>query len=260
MMKFATIFLAPLLLLYGAACAYMYFNQRAMIYFPTPVSHAPGTQVLLLENEGVRLRIWHAGDAKQSAIIYFGGNAEDVAQNIPQFERIFPDHALYLVNYRGYGGSTGHPTEAGLFADALAIHDFVRAKHGSVAVIGRSLGSGVAMYLASVRAVDRLALVTPFDSLANVAQRHYPLLPVALLLRDKYQSVKRAAAIDTPTLILAAQHDEIIPRVHAERLAAAFPPARARMAVVPDTGHNSIGMSPFYADQLGQFFSERPKI
>src|SRR5260370_41081884 len=90
------------------------------------------------------------------ALIYFGGNAEDVSLNMPSLSAGFPDSAIYLLHYRGYGGSSGRPSEGALFADALTLFDQVHSKHPDVDVVGRSLGSGIAVYVASLRPVTRL--------------------------------------------------------------------------------------------------------
>ena len=112
------------------------------------------------------------------ALLYFGGNAEDVSASLPQLARDFPGRALYLMHYRGYGASTGRPSEAALHADALALFDKVHATQPQVAVMGRSLGSGVAVRLAAQRPVSALVLVTPYDSLRDGAARQRPVFPV----------------------------------------------------------------------------------
>ena len=182
------------LLAYLALCALMYFGQRSQIYFPVRESDPPGASAIrLATDDGIDLKIWVVPRPGPRALVYFGGNAEDVAGNLPAFASAFPAHSLYLVNYRGYGGSTGSPSEAGLLADATAIYDHLSGRHPEISVIGRSLGSGVAVHLASVRDVHRLVLVTPFDSLVNVAREHFRYLPVGWLMRDRYESASRVA-------------------------------------------------------------------
>lgn len=257
MMKAALLLIALALAAYLAVCGYFFLNQRAMMYFPTPPASAPaGAQLLQVHNAGETLNVWRTGSGRRGAVIYFGGNAEDVAQSAPMFAHTLPDHAVYLVHYRGYGGSTGTPSESGLFADALAVHDYVRAQHATVSAIGRSLGSGVAMHLAVQRPLHRLALVTPFDSIESVAKHHVPWLPISLLLRDKYRSDRRAANVQVPVLILAAEQDDVIPSRHAQALATALPAARVRFMILPGTGHNDIGAAPNYAALLREFFSD----
>jgi uncharacterized protein len=238
---------------YVGLCLYVYFFQRSLVYFPTAeVPRAPAEE-LWLESAGASLRLWRLHADRPDAILYFGGNAEAVDLNIPEFSSWFPRHAVYLVNYRGYGGSSGSPSEAGLYRDAEAVFDFAMARHATVSVIGRSLGSGVATHLAAVRRVERLVLVTPFDSFISLAQAHYPLFPTSLLLKERYDSASRAGRIETPVLLLTAEHDEIVPRESSARLAAAIDPSLITLSVIENTAHNSIGSSPDYGQALRNF-------
>nr|WP_319588188.1 alpha/beta hydrolase [uncultured Desulfobulbus sp.] len=180
------------------------------------------------------------------ALLYFGGNAEDVSSSLPSLAQAFPDHALYLPHYRGYGGSSGKPSETALFADALALFDKAKNEHSKIVVIGRSLGSGVAVYLASQRPVARLVLVTPYDSIQGLATRQFPYLPVHWLLLDKFESGKYAPKVTAPTLVIAAEHDEVIPRASTEALCTRFSGGVAALKVVGGTGHNTISESPAY--------------
>lgn len=255
-MQIAMSFLAVAAVSYLGLCAYMYATQRSMMYFPTAETDHPTAQVMRLDNEGASLKIWTVARSGPKALIYFGGNAEDVAGSLDVFSATFPEHSLYLVNYRGYGGSSGRPTESALFADALAVHDRIAAQHSEISVVGRSLGSGVAIYLGSRRPLDRLVLVTPYDSLAEVAEAHYPLLPVRLLLRDRYDSASRAAAVDAPVLVVIAQNDEIIPRVRSQALVDALPARQVRVEVVRGVGHNTLDASPRYLRLIHAFLAE----
>jgi hypothetical protein len=173
-------------------------------------------------------------------VIYFGGNAEDVSQSLPTLAAAFPDRSLFAMNYRGYGGSTGKPSEAALVADALALFDKVYKNHQNIIVIGRSLGSGVAVHLASERPVERLILVTPYDSIQNLAAAQFPFLPVRWLLTDKFDSWRYAPKVTAPTHLIAAQNDEVIPASSTNALYKYFPPSVANLTVIPDAGHNNI--------------------
>lgn len=242
-------------LAYGALCAWVFFTQRGQIYFPTPVSEAPGAQALWLESQGERIKVWVVSRPGGRALLYFGGNAEDVAGTVELLAEALPDRSLYLVNYRGYGGSSGRPSETALFADALAVYDRVQAEHPDIAIMGRSLGSGVAAFVASERPVDRLILVTAFDSLVNVARAHFGWLPTGWLLRDRYDSASRAREVEAPVLIVIAGADEIIPRERSEALAGAFSPGQVRVVVVPGIGHNTLDLSPRYLQSVARFLS-----
>lgn len=236
----------------GIAVA-LYTTQRSILYYPTPESGGYGAEPMNVESEGESLKVWRLNGGRDRAIIYFGGNAEQVSANVPMFAEIFREATVYLVNYRGYGGSSGVPTEQALYADATAVYDHLDARHGSVAVIGRSLGTGVATYLASVRDVEKIVLVTPFDSIERVAARHYPIFPVALFLKDKFRSIEHADDIESPTLVLVAENDRVIPREHAESLVLAFGKDVVKMIVLEDTTHNTIGYSPAYPALLEEF-------
>ena len=240
---------------YVALCAWLFFTQRSQIYFPVAESNPPGARSISVASGDVELKIWVVDRAGPRALIYFGGNAEDVSGNLPAFASAFADHSLYLVNYRGYGGSTGRPSESALFADATAIFDGLRARHQEISVMGRSLGSGVAAHLASVRDVRRLVLVTPYDSLVNVARAHFAFFPIALLMRDRYDSARLAADIRAPVLAVVAGDDEIIPRARSEALVAAFPPSQIEVTVLDGATHNALDIFPGYLRAVANFLA-----
>ncbi|MEW5682872.1 MAG: alpha/beta fold hydrolase [Pseudomonadota bacterium] len=213
---------------YCLLCLLLYFLQRQLIYFPVSAQLPPTEPLILQQGDATVLVSQQPRDTRQ-ALLYFGGNAEDVSISLPDFAAAFPGYAIYLMHYRGYGGSSGSPSEQALVADALALYDQLQAKHSDITVIGRSLGSGVAVQLAAQRKVTQLVLITPFDSLNALAQRQFPLFPVKWLLKDTYNSVAYAPAINSPTLLLLAEQDEIIGRGHTEALYQAFTPGVATL-------------------------------
>lgn len=231
---------------YLGVCVLLFLLQRSLIYFPQPRTTDSGATTLTLPVEGAEVLVTVRANDGPGALLYFGGNADDVSSSLPDLIAAFPDHALYLLHYRGYGGSSGTPTEAALFSDAIALFDRVRVEHEHVVAVGRSLGSGVAVHLASARPVARLVLVTPYGSLQDIAARQFPVFPVRWLLRDKYESWKHAQNVSAPTLLIAAEHDEIIPRASTESLYRSFRPGVASLEIVPATSHNTISGSPEY--------------
>ena len=235
---------------------YLYLAQRSFMYFPTVERASSAARVEYVQNQDEQIKLWIVGPDSDRAVIYFGGNAEDVYANAAEFRRALPERTVYLVNYRGYGGSSGSPTEAALFADALSIFDTLSERHTEIAVIGRSLGSGVATYLASRREVDRLILATPHDSVLAVAQSMYPVYPVSLLLKDRYESVSYAPGIQAPTLLVIAEHDRIIPHRHSTRLAEAFDPGLVEQVVIQKVGHNGLSGHQQYWDEFKRFLSD----
>jgi len=236
--------------LYLALCVALLVFQRALIYFPQPATiEAPR---LTLEVDDAQVQVTVRPHDGPKALIYFGGNAEDVSRNLEEFSQAFPDHALYLMHYRGFGGSTGKPSEEAIARDALTLFDRVYSSHTQVAVVGRSLGSGVAVRLASQRPAARLILITPYNSLEELAVRQYPIFPVKWLLKDRFDSWKYAAHISIPTLLLAAEQDDIIPRSSTEALYRHFAQGVAVLKVIPGVGHNSISASPAYLELIDQ--------
>lgn len=233
---------------YAAICAGMFFGQRSLIYYPQPARQA--VPALMLPNEVGQLQVSVREREGAPALIYFGGNAEDVSGDYRQLARLFPGHALYLMHYRGYGRSDGEPTEAALHADARRLYEHVASRHARVQILGRSLGSGVAVRLASEVAVDRLVLVTPYDSLVAVAGDEFPWLPVRWLLRDRFDSVSRAGTIGVATTLIAAERDTLILPERTARLLAHFRPGVARQRIIGGAGHNDISGQAAYEQAL----------
>ena len=256
---------ASVLVVHLGVCSYIYGRQRKMLYRPQP-RHLPATHDdLRLTINGNLLQITHRaptqappnaeqpGAPQMPALIYFGGNAEDVSLQLKRFVRIWPHRALYLVHYRGWGSSGGKPKEIDLMADALAVFDHVKATHDDVAVIGRSLGTGVAVRVASERPVSALVLVTPYDSITKVARDQMPFwLPVNWLLKDRWESVLAAPAVTAPTTVIQAGRDTVIGAARTEALQAAFKPGIAQLHLLPEADHTSVLFTPQYRALLAQ--------
>jgi pimeloyl-ACP methyl ester carboxylesterase len=256
-MKSIVNIIAIVALLYLAIVVAMYLLQRSMIFFPTPHLSHPYTERSIEVDTNTSIRVIEVNPGKPQAIIYFGGNAEAVAGTAAELSAALPDTTLFMVNYRGYGGSDGHPTEAHLFNDAEILFDIIKADYETVSVIGRSLGSGVACWLASRRPVAKVALITPFNSILHVAQSAYPILPVRWLLKDRFESVKYAPLIDAPVLVLIAEHDRVIPRESTELLLPSFT-GELTSKVLAGTGHNDLQLHADYYPTIHSFFTQTP--
>jgi hypothetical protein len=127
-------------LLYLVVCLGLFFLQRSLIYAPQPGLGNDSARIITLPNQGEQVLVSTRAKDGRKALLYFGGNAEDTYLSLPSLSAAFPDRAIYLMHYRGYGGSSGRPSEKELFADALALFDQVHASHSEVDVVGRSLG------------------------------------------------------------------------------------------------------------------------
>lgn len=249
-LRIAAGLLSIALVAYTGACIALFAYQRSLIYFPQPRAFGGPADSLVMPANGADIVVSVRPHAGPKALIYFGGNAEDVSANLASFSRAFPEHAIYLMHYRGYGGSSGKPSEKLLHEDARALFDKVHREHPQIAVVGRSLGSGVAVRLAAERPAARLVLVTPYDSLQELAAQQYPYFPVRWLLTEKFDSARHAPAINVPTLVLRAEHDEVIPRASTERLTARFAKGIASLVVIRGTGHNTISEPAQYLDAI----------
>lgn len=246
--------LAGVLLAWLVLCLFLFVVQRKLIYFPEHTRiDAAGTDYAL-DRDGVVLRGWVVNPGKPSAILYFGGNAEMVHQHREAFAQWFPERTVYLVAYRGYGASDGVPTMEPLLGDALALFDDVQARHPGqpVSAIGRSLGSGIASHVAAHRPIDRLALLTPFDSLANVAALHYPWLPARWLIRERYASADWLQDHAGRVLVIRAGLDTVIPAASTDALVARLP-GSPEIVSIDGTGHNDIDAYPEFAEALSAF-------
>nr|WP_199046171.1 alpha/beta hydrolase [Dyella sp. ASV24] len=238
--------------LYGGVCLSLYLGQRQQIYHPETTWRIQQPPNFELVDEGVRLRGWVMNPGQRKALLYFGGNGERVEDSREELARWFPDRTIYLLPYRGYAASEGKPSEAALMADASALFDRVAQTHEQVAVIGRSLGSGVAVQLAAIRPVERVVLVTPFDSLVRVAAGYFPWLPVNALMRDRFESWRYVNDIHCPVLVVQAEDDEVVPAARTVALIRAFKQTPA-LQMVADAGHNSIQDHADYRVSLERF-------
>ena len=244
--------LFSLSIVYLLLCLSLFIFQRDLIYFPAKkYPHNYDSQLFYIDGENIEVIILNKG--KKKGVLYFGGNAESVLHSADYYIKDLPDATVYLVNYRGYGGSSGVPKESILYSDALHIYDHIKEKHRNISVIGRSLGSGVATYLSANRDIDKMLLITPFDSIENVAKSLYPIFPISLLLRDKFDSIGRVKSITATTLILLAQYDKVIPFKNSKQLINAFPKSQIKVNIIKDSGHNNLSMNSDYHILLSEF-------
>lgn len=212
-----------------------------------------------LSVDNALLQGWFINSATESTkgiVIYFGGNAENIDSVFYMARKINNVH-IASMHYRGYGLSTGKPSEQALYADALAIYDDLKQKYPTlpIAVVGRSLGTGIATYLAANRSVQSVGLFTPYDSIESVAKRHYRWLPVKYLLKHKFDSVRNAKHIQAPTHIVFAENDSLIPKEHALRLLDAIR-GQKTWHLLPNVGHNDIQDSTEYNNILVNIVSD----
>lgn len=210
--------------------ALLYAMQRSQQYFPSGSIEVPEhladrgvRRVAIPVEDGIELAAWHrAADPGRPLLLYFPGNGGSVADSHDRFVRLSEDGFGFLgVNYRGYPGSSGTPSERGLYADGLAAFDWLAERHGEdrrIIVYGWSLGSGVAAHVASRRDAVALVLESPFTSALDVARAMYPLYPVSWLMKDQYRTDRVVPAIAEPLVVLHGTADRTIPVDHGRAL------------------------------------------
>ena len=249
--------LALACLAYLSATAWLYYSQRSLLYFPRPLVASPQGDGFDIQSQGLKRHGWVINPGQRQALLYLGGSGESVERDADFFRNTMPGVTVYLIPYRGYSGNPGSPTEAGLFADALTDYDYIAARHPIVDVMGRSLGTGVAIYVAVHRKVDRLVLTTPYDSIVNLGQDQYPYFPVRWLMKDKFESWRRAPQIAVNTLVLIASDDQVVPRANTDNLIShmKMPP---EVVVIDHAAHNTIVEKAEYANAIRAFVSASP--
>jgi uncharacterized protein len=247
--KLAALLLALVTCAYIGFCALLFFSQSSFLYHPTPALTGSANSTSFTNGDARLLVSTHIAQGT-SAVLYFGGNGENVSQSMPLLIGAFPHTSIYALHYRGYSGSTGVPSEAGLVADGKLLFDAIHQTHRNVTVIGRSLGSGIAIQVASARPISRLVLVTPYSSIVEIAAQRFRYVPVRWLLRDKYESWRFASLVSAPTSVIAAGEDSVIPMQNTLRLLPHFKAGTATLTVIPNAGHNSISEAAQYVSAL----------
>lgn len=242
---------------FGAVVVLVWFAQRSLIYFPARDTPAPAIYglpqaevVRVTTDDGIELEAWYVPASNPSAstwtVVVFNGNAGHRGHRAGLATRLAAQgHATVLVDYRGYGGNPGTPTEEGLVRDARAVWAYLASRPGvdlsRVAYFGESLGAGVAVRLAVEHPPAALILRSPFSSLAAIGRAHYPWLPVRWLLRDRFASLDHIAHLDVPLLVITGDADRIIPLSDTQRL---FDAARSpkRLVIVDGADHNDAAL------------------
>lgn len=233
---------------YALTVGGMAMTQRAMIYHPGGLNLPPAAagvpemrEVALATADGLELTAWHAPARSYGAatVVFLHGNAGGLDKRAFK-ARVFLDagFGVLMVEYRGYGGNPGRPSEAGCIADALAGLDWLAAAGiVNVALYGESLGSGVAVQVAAERPLAAVILEAPFTSLAELAPAIVPLPLARLLMVDRFDSAARIAAVAAPLLVVHGERDILVPVAMGRRLLAAHR-GNARGLFLPQAGHN----------------------
>ncbi|MBV9320963.1 MAG: alpha/beta hydrolase [Mycobacterium sp.] len=244
--------------------------QRRLIYFPSRGPLPPvgavlsvGEDVVLETDDGIRLGAWFLPTPDRGpAVLICNGNGGDRMLRAPLAAALYSAGlSVLLFDYRGYGGNPGSPSEDGLAADARAARVFLAARPevdaGQITYFGESLGAAVAVRLALESTPAALVLRSPFTSLTDVGRLHYPWLPVAAVLADRYPSINRIAQVAAPVLVIAGDRDTLVPPELSRRL---YDSAREpkRFVRIPGADHNSPQLldGPKMIDAMVRFFRQ----
>lgn len=239
---------------------FMYFRQESFIFLPIKAKHeGHGYDDIIdyqLDQRTAFLRGWLVNPqlVREKLLIYYGGNAEDIFLNIEEFRDI--KAASLFVAYRGYGPSSGTPGEAELFADSLAVIDDIVGRYSpkKIFLIGRSLGSGVACYAAANKTIHGAILISPYDSIENIARLNYPWLPVSLVLRHRFNSIQYAARITCPLLVIYGGKDTVVPPERTENFTSHIA-GEKEVVFIDQADHGTIDMYPEYWKAILRFIN-----
>src|SRR5258705_11085068 len=237
---------------YVGGLAALFLLQRSVLFpipqvfrvAPAAAGFAQAEEHVLTTADGEKVIVWHIpAKPGHPVILYFHGNGDFLAGFFGRFRDLIADGTgVVALSYRGYAGSSGHPSERGLLSDAAAAYAFAVARYDAARIVawGFSLGTGVAVALAADRPVGRLILEAPYTSTADLAASLFWFMPVRLVMRDQFRSDERIARVTVPLLIMHGSNDPAIPIVFGERLfALAHEPKQ--FVRFPGGGHENLG-------------------
>jgi uncharacterized protein len=235
---------------YLSLCGYLYVNQNKLIYKATRADISPQVAGVPIEDlrlrtpDGESLQAWYSPPKPGMPVILFLPGQGQHLNDAGLRYKIMHDRGVGFLSvaYRGFSGSTGTPSEAGVYTDALTGYDYLGKlgfKPEDIVVHGHSLGTGIATFVASQRPMRALILEAPFAAAADVAQSRYPLIPVSLLMHDKFESRERMEQISTRVMIAHGDADATIPISEGQKLYARTRPPKI-FILIKGGGHSDL--------------------
>ena len=240
-----------LLVIFALFCIVARLLHRYFLYIPDPKRVDPheagltGVEEIVFKSaEGKKLIAWYRPAAKgKRTLLYFPGNSGNVAARAGKIKAIVADgYGVFIVNYRGFGGSASRPTEKRLVRDAVTAYDTLRGlgvPPRDIVLYGESLGTGVATQVCQQREAEGLVLESPFTSVVDVGKLAWPLLPLKQIMVDQYRTIDRIGSVDVPLFIIHGGRDAVIPLDMARRIFHAANDPKM-LTVVPRAGHNDL--------------------
>ena len=222
-MKYLYFTLSSIIIAYIVVIIFVYFYQRNLLYHPSENNYQNDTiqfnyeEIFIKVNDEIKLKSWIINkDLKNfKTLVFFHGNAGDLSNRIYKLNELDKlDINILLISWRGFSGNEGYPTEKNLYEDAEAAIKWLNKKkvsNSQIILYGESLGTGVAVEIASKNNFNSIILESPFTSIENSAKIYYPYLPVSFLLKDRYDSISKIKKINSPILIMHGRKDDIVP-------------------------------------------------
>ena len=222
-MKYLYLTLSSLIVAYAVVIIFIYFYQRNLLYHPSENNYQDDKiqfsydEIFIKVDEEVKLKSWliKKDFKKFKTLVIFHGNAGHLSNRIYKLNELYKlDINILLISWRGFSGNKGSPTEQNLYKDAEAAIQWLnenRVNNNQIILYGESLGSGVAVEIGKKNNFNSIILESPFTSIENSAKIYYPYLPVKLLLKDRYDSISKIKAINTPILIMHGKKDDVVP-------------------------------------------------
>lgn len=238
--------------IYFAFCALVFFFQRKLIYIPSKdlsnyhILESLGMKEIWI-NSGAKINAWFFLTKSQSEIIlYLHGNGGNVSHRAHKFAEIINrGYGLLAIDYRGYGKSSGSPTEWGLYEDAVAALNWLHDKNYNnqqIIIYGESIGTAVAIEVSQERNFNKIILESPLSSLVDVGKEIYPFLPVSFLLKDRYDSLAKLDKVNSPIFIFHGAEDSIIPEQQSYKLYQNIQNVRKFRKVFTGKNHNDLNI------------------
>jgi uncharacterized protein len=236
---------------YAAMVGGLFFFQRQLLYIPDRTRPELGglaqlgvREVTITTEDGLSLLSWYLPSRPGRPVIaYFHGNGGHIGYRVERLLRFAQEgFGVLMLEYRGYGGNPGTPTETGFYTDARAALDFLGregvAPHRLV-LYGESLGSAVAVPVAAQNEVAAVVLEAPLTSVAEVAQCHFPYVPATLLVVDRFDALSRIGQVRAPILVMHGERDRVVPVRYGRALFNAAPEPKEGW-FVPEAGHENL--------------------
>ena len=252
--------------IYGLMCLAVFLFQGRLVYFParaldaTPASIGLRYEDVRLETDsGNTLHGWYvAGVDNARTLLFLHGNAGNMSHRLDSL-RIFNRLGLnvLIIDYSGYGESNGKPSEAQTYDDASSAWRYLIGNRGiaseRIVVFGRSLGGGVATWLATRETPGALILESTFVSVPELAKKYYPIVPIGWLARIRYDSISRMPSVRCPVLVIHSRDDDLVPIAHARALFAAAPEPKEFIELSGDHNSGFMTSAQVYTGGIARF-------